>query len=345
MQNQVAYYINLSVKKYHPFGMPMPGRSFNSHDYRFGFNGMEKDDEVSGDGNQYTTEFRQYDPRLGRWTSLDPLMAQFPHLSPYVAFANNPIYYVDPYGLAPNPGGDNVAKPFCEDCNNGDNVSTQSQMEGLLGFDTDDFDFKLTPVADSKDKYDLTLYDKEGNRVGALTNFTVNEKTNKYIFSYTLGQENSGKSITSDALRFWGTSQSSDIPPGTAIVHYEGPFENHSSNSTTILIISSIQLNGGYAKTNMAFVPSDTKVTGVQVKQWLVANITYVNEQIQNNLFNLISSEMPEYGNNPFALKERNEDLYNSYKKKASKMFFEPFLQYGIDESSMRWDIGVGNNF
>ncbi|MEZ4929190.1 MAG: hypothetical protein R2777_04175 [Chitinophagales bacterium] len=48
--------------------MPMPGRSFTLSDYRFGFNGMEKDDEVSGDGNQYTTEFRQYDPRLGRWT-------------------------------------------------------------------------------------------------------------------------------------------------------------------------------------------------------------------------------------------------------------------------------------
>jgi RHS repeat-associated protein len=61
---------------------------------------METDGEVSGNGNSYTTEFRQYDPRLGRWKSLDPLMAQFPWMSPYVAFDNNPVFYNDPYGLA-----------------------------------------------------------------------------------------------------------------------------------------------------------------------------------------------------------------------------------------------------
>lgn len=74
---------------------------------------MEKDDEVKGDGNSYTTEFRQYDPRLGRWLSLDPLMMQFPHMSPYCAFDNNPIYFVDPYGLSSgNPDGDPELDPW-----------------------------------------------------------------------------------------------------------------------------------------------------------------------------------------------------------------------------------------
>ena len=31
---------------YYPFGMEMPGRKFSSTDYRYGFNGMEKDDEL-----------------------------------------------------------------------------------------------------------------------------------------------------------------------------------------------------------------------------------------------------------------------------------------------------------
>jgi|GEM_PF-2772454 len=46
--------------------------------YRFGFNGMEKDDEVNGsNGTSYTTPFRQLDPRLGgRWWSRDPPLAQ-----------------------------------------------------------------------------------------------------------------------------------------------------------------------------------------------------------------------------------------------------------------------------
>ena len=83
----------------YPFGMIMPGRNEQAGDgYRYGYNGMEMDNEVSGNGNSYTTQFRQYDPRLGRWKSLDPLMAKFPHQSPYVAFDNNPIFYKDPKG-------------------------------------------------------------------------------------------------------------------------------------------------------------------------------------------------------------------------------------------------------
>ena len=74
--------------------------------YRYAYNGMEQDEEVSGSGNSYTTEFRQYDPRLGRWKSLDPLMAKFPWQSPYCAFDDNPIYFIDPYGLSATNGGD-----------------------------------------------------------------------------------------------------------------------------------------------------------------------------------------------------------------------------------------------
>ena len=86
--------------------MQMPNRHTNTNEYRFGYNGMEKDKEIKGDGNSYTTEFRQYDPRLGRWLSLDPLMGKFPNVSPYVAFDNNPVYYIDPYGLESGTGQD-----------------------------------------------------------------------------------------------------------------------------------------------------------------------------------------------------------------------------------------------
>lgn len=64
--------------------------------YRYGFQGMEKDDKIKGEGNSYTTEFRQYDPRVGRWLSLDPVTHH--HFSPYNGFDNNPIYYKDPNG-------------------------------------------------------------------------------------------------------------------------------------------------------------------------------------------------------------------------------------------------------
>jgi putative chitinase len=70
---------------------------------RFGFNGQEKDNEVSGDGNSYTAEFWQYDPRLGRRFNVDPVMKVWE--SPYATFANNPIYYGDPSGADPTPSG------------------------------------------------------------------------------------------------------------------------------------------------------------------------------------------------------------------------------------------------
>lgn len=63
--------------------------------YRFGFNGMEKDNETYGEGNAYDFGARIYDPRLGRWLSLDPLMSKYPNISPYVYTANNPIIYKD----------------------------------------------------------------------------------------------------------------------------------------------------------------------------------------------------------------------------------------------------------
>lgn len=89
----------------------MQGRSYTgSEDYRYGFNGMEKDDEVKDEGNSYTTEFRQYDPRIGKWLSIDPLFSIFPWQSPYVAFDNNPILLRDPRGLAASKGDGDTTK-------------------------------------------------------------------------------------------------------------------------------------------------------------------------------------------------------------------------------------------
>jgi RHS repeat-associated protein len=87
----------VSASDYYPFGSLMPGRNFSSSSYRFGFNGMEMDNEIkSSTGNSYTTYFRQYDPRLGKWMSKD--VVNYPWQSPYAAFNNNPIYFADPSG-------------------------------------------------------------------------------------------------------------------------------------------------------------------------------------------------------------------------------------------------------
>jgi RHS repeat-associated protein len=66
--------------------------------YRYGFNGMERDDEMKGIGNSHDFGARLYDPRLGRWFSLDPHSVNYPGLSDYSFVGNMPLIAVDPDG-------------------------------------------------------------------------------------------------------------------------------------------------------------------------------------------------------------------------------------------------------
>jgi RHS repeat-associated protein len=63
--------------------------------YRFGFNGKEKDNEVKGEGNQQDYGMRVYDPRVGRFLSIDPLTKPYPELTPYQFASNRPIDAID----------------------------------------------------------------------------------------------------------------------------------------------------------------------------------------------------------------------------------------------------------
>jgi RHS repeat-associated protein len=66
--------------------------------YRYGFNSMEKDNEINVNGGGYDFGARIYDSRLGRWLSLDPLMGKYTEMSPFVFVGNMPIIAIDPDG-------------------------------------------------------------------------------------------------------------------------------------------------------------------------------------------------------------------------------------------------------
>lgn len=67
--------------------------------YRFSFNGKEKDDETYRNGNEYDYGFRVYNPRLGKFLSVDPLTKSYPWYTPYQFAGNMPISAIDLDGL------------------------------------------------------------------------------------------------------------------------------------------------------------------------------------------------------------------------------------------------------
>jgi len=80
----------------------MPGRKYQNvaaSKYRYGFNGKENDYEVKGDGNQQDYGERIYDPRLGKFLSVDPVTNKYPMLTPYQFASNSPIAGIDLDGL------------------------------------------------------------------------------------------------------------------------------------------------------------------------------------------------------------------------------------------------------
>jgi RHS repeat-associated protein len=83
---------------YYPFGMEMLGRNYGNGEYRFGFGGHEKVDEVSGSGNIVDMSDRWLDVRLGRTPKMDAKAKKYPDVSPYSYAANNPIFFNDPDG-------------------------------------------------------------------------------------------------------------------------------------------------------------------------------------------------------------------------------------------------------
>jgi RHS repeat-associated protein len=80
--------------------MLMPKRSYSAAgSYRYGFNGKEIDSDTKGLGNQYDYGFRIYDPRIGRFLSIDPLFQSYPWYTPYQFAGNTPIQAIDLDGL------------------------------------------------------------------------------------------------------------------------------------------------------------------------------------------------------------------------------------------------------
>jgi RHS repeat-associated protein len=134
----------INANDYYPFGMIMPGRKYSAGNlYRYGFNGKENDSEIKGEGNEQDYGMRIYDPRLGKFLSVDPLTKDYPWYTPYQFAGNMPIRAIDldggepkgyeannPYG-ASHPGTNVKYIPSSYD-NEGYNVKFDGADMGLM---------------------------------------------------------------------------------------------------------------------------------------------------------------------------------------------------------------------
>jgi RHS repeat-associated protein len=85
---------------YYPFGMSYTPRQTGLQDSNWGnkykYNSKEEQ-EVPGGWLDYG--FRMYDPALARWHVVDPLAENHFDFTPYNYALNNPLLFIDPFGL------------------------------------------------------------------------------------------------------------------------------------------------------------------------------------------------------------------------------------------------------
>ena len=155
-----------SYTLYDGVGCNMKPLASQEGDYRYGFNGQEKDDEIAGKGNSYTAEFWQYDPRSARRWNVDPVYKH--HFSNYSVMSGNPILRIDPDGANDTEFG----------------VNEKGEVE------------QIGPTDDDPDK--LFALNEDGTKNENITPATINDKTllpqlsqtnEDYKGRYSIGEE------------------------------------------------------------------------------------------------------------------------------------------------------------
>jgi RHS repeat-associated protein len=130
----------LEETHYYPFGLMMAGISSKALngvvENKRGFNGNELQSKEFFDQSGlefYDFNARSYDQQIGRFLHVDPKSANAPDWSPYRAFYDNPIKYIDPNGQLEYESAEafakaNKGKTWDKDRGKGDWLKSDREM-------------------------------------------------------------------------------------------------------------------------------------------------------------------------------------------------------------------------
>ncbi|MEO0570802.1 MAG: DUF6443 domain-containing protein, partial [Bacteroidota bacterium] len=151
----------IEENNYYPFGLKHKGYNEgvsplgNDVAQKWKYNGVEFEEGLGLE--LYEMEYRQYDPAIARFTSMDPLTHW--KYSPYQAFDNNPIFWADPSGANAVYNWD---KERYED-ENGNEVSFEQALDSYgLNYDGSDGDSDENEGNEGSDISDLASISPEG---------------------------------------------------------------------------------------------------------------------------------------------------------------------------------------
>jgi RHS repeat-associated protein len=84
---------------YYPFGLKHQGYNANhfGRDHKYGYLGQEFQNELGL--NEYSYKWRNADPALGRFFSIDPIAEDYYYLTPYQFASNTPVWKIEQEGL------------------------------------------------------------------------------------------------------------------------------------------------------------------------------------------------------------------------------------------------------
>lgn len=277
----------IDKEEYYPFG-DSSLRTFSKKRYRF--SGKEKDAE----SGLYYYGARYYAAWTCRFISLDPLMAKYPGMSPYVGFNNNPIRIIDPSGLE---GEDWVKKPGSNTWNWDDNAKVQGTGNHETLADGTEiasagYTYKsekgMVTLGNNKDSWIVTPFPIEGkihdltqNSQGWEANLTVEQTKGMEIIPTTVIASSSADMWAINAWRFEQFNKGLD-----------NLFLGMVAAAATPFIIGGAVVYGGGA---LSYTYSGLKFAATSYHYTFGVNGGYVS--MASNVINQTSTQLSEKGN------------------------------------------------